>query len=111
MQLDLSRVDPLACLKVLNASVSKSPTELAPVRPVLEFDMVDPRFIEETDVLSGLDQRANQMDLTPSEFEALIANLFGTMGLETRQTQASRDGGVDCVAYDPRPILGGKVVI
>jgi len=34
-----------ACLKVLNASVSKSPTELAPVRPVLEFSMVDPRFI------------------------------------------------------------------
>ena len=33
------------------------------------------------------------------------------MGLETRQTQASRDGGVDCVAYDPRPIFGGKVII
>jgi restriction system protein len=33
------------------------------------------------------------------------------MGLETRQTQASRDGGVDCVAYDSRPIFGGKVVI
>src|SRR5579862_9274583 len=33
------------------------------------------------------------------------------MGLETRQTQASRDGGVDCVAWDNRPILGGKVII
>ena len=33
------------------------------------------------------------------------------MGLETRLTRASRDGGVDCVAYDARPILGGKVVI
>jgi restriction system protein len=33
------------------------------------------------------------------------------MGLETKLTQASRDGGVDCVAYDARPILGGKVVI
>jgi restriction system protein len=108
---DLRRVEPALCLKRLNAAVSKSPTELAPVRPVLEFDMVDPRFIEETDVLSGLDQRPNLMDLTPSEFEALIANLFSKMGLETRQTQASRDGGVDCVAYDPRPILGGKVVI
>jgi len=51
------------------------------------------------------------MDLTPSEFESLITNLFAKMGLETRQTQASRDGGVDCVAYDPRPVLGGKVVI
>jgi len=110
-RLELSRVDPLACLKVLNASVSKSPAELAPVRPVLEFNMVDPRFIEETDVLSGLDQRPNLMDLTPSEFESLITNLFQKMGLETRLTQASRDGGVDCVAFDPRPIFGGKVVI
>jgi restriction system protein len=33
------------------------------------------------------------------------------MGLETRLTRASRDGGVDCVAYDTRPVLGGKVVI
>jgi hypothetical protein len=31
------------------------------------------------------------------------------MWLEKRQTQASRDGGVDCVAWDNRPILGGKV--
>lgn len=111
MQLELSKVDPLACLKVLNASVSKSPAELAPVRPVLEFNMVDPRFIEETDVLSELDQRPNLMDLTFLEFESLITNLFQKMGLETRLTQASRDGGVDCVAYDPRPIFGGKVVI
>src|SRR6266496_2000853 len=51
------------------------------------------------------------MELTPSEFESLISNLFEKMGLETRLTQASRDGGVDCVAYDPRPIFGGKVVI
>src|SRR5437667_12219833 len=93
MQLDLSRVDPLACLKVLNASVSKNPAELVPVRPVLEFNMVDPRFIEETDVLSGLDQRPNLMDLTPSEFESLITNLFQKMGLETRLTQASCDDG------------------
>ncbi|MBE0690198.1 MAG: restriction endonuclease, partial [Anaerolineae bacterium] len=103
--------DPEICLKALSASVSKSPSELAPVRPVLEFDMVDSRFIEETDVISTLDQRPNLMELSASEFEALISNLFQEMGLETRLTQASRDGGVDCVAYDPRPILGGKVVI
>ena len=110
-QIDLSKVDPPACLRALNASVSKSPAELAPVRPVLEFNMVDPRFIEETDVLSDLDQRPNLMELTPNEFESLITNLFEKMGLETRLTQASRDGGIDCVAYDPRPVLGGKVVI
>jgi len=110
-QLDLRNVEPLACLKGLNASVSKSPSELLPVRPILEFDMVDPRFVQESDVLGTLDQRPNLMELSPSEFESLITNLFEKMGLETRQTQASRDGGVDCVAWDQRPIFGGKVVI
>jgi restriction system protein len=110
-EIDLGQVDPIECLKGLNASISKNPSELVPVRPILEFNMVDPRFISESDVLSTLDTRPNLMDLTPSEFESLITNLFEKMGLETKLTQASRDGGVDCVAYDTRPILGGKVVI
>jgi restriction system protein len=110
-ELDLANVEPLACLKHLSAGVSKNPSELVPVRPVLEFSMVDPRFIAESDALSELDQRPNLMDLSPTEFEALIQNLFTKMGLEARQTRASRDGGVDCVAWDPRPIFGGKVVI
>jgi restriction system protein len=110
-ELDLAHVEPLACLKHLSAGVSKSPAELVPVRPVLEFDMVDPRFVAESDALSGLDQRPNLMELTFLEFESLIQNLFTKMGLEARQTRPSRDGGVDCVAWDPRPIFGGKVVI
>jgi restriction system protein len=108
---DFVRVDPLACLLDLSASVSKSPAELVPVRPVLDFNMVDPRFVEEADVLSGLDQRPNLMELKAGEFETLITNLFAKMGLETRQTRPSRDGGVDCVAFDNRPIFGGKVII
>jgi restriction system protein len=109
--INLGNVDPASCLQHLNASVSKRPEELAPVRPVLEFDMVDKRFIDEVDVLADLDQRQNLLKLTPSEFESLIQNLFAKMGLDTKQTRASRDGGVDCVAFDPRPIFGGKVVI
>jgi restriction system protein len=110
-QLELGQVDPSACLKSLNASVSKSPSELVPVRPMIEFSMVDPRFVKEADILSDLDQRPNLMALNPTEFETLVTNLFGKMGLEMRQTRPSRDGGVDCIAYDSRPIFGGKVVI
>jgi restriction system protein len=84
---------------------------LVAIKPVVDINMIDPRFIAEQDVLSSLDNRSNLMDLTPGEFESLITNLFQKMGLETKLTQASRDGGVDCVAFDARPILGGKVVI
>lgn len=33
------------------------------------------------------------------------------MGLDTKLTRSSRDGGVDAVAFDTRPVLGGKVII
>jgi restriction system protein len=110
-ELNLSRVDKLVCLRNLGAQVSSRPDEQLPVKPVVEFDMVDKRFIEQNDVLSGIDSRPNLMELTPSEFENLVSNLFGKMGLETKLTRTSKDGGVDAVAFDIRPILGGKVVI
>jgi restriction system protein len=110
-EIDFSKVDATACLMGLKALVSRSAHELDPVRPIVNFNMVDPRFIDKSDVLSGLDSRPNIAELTPSEFEALMTNLFEKMGLETRLTQASRDGGVDCVAWDMRPVVGGKVVI
>jgi restriction system protein len=110
-RLDLSNVEPIACLKHLSATISRSPAELIPVKPILEFNMVDARFIQEQDVLGSLDSRTNLMELSPGEFEALITNLFQKMGLNTKLTRPSRDGGVDCIAYDSRPILGGKVVV
>jgi restriction system protein len=56
--------------------------------------------------------RVHTVKFVLASFEpCLITNLFPKMGLETRLTQASRDGGVDCLAFDPRPIFGGKVVI
>jgi restriction system protein len=110
-RLNLASVDPVACLKGLSASISRSPSELVPVKPIVDINMVDPRFIQEQDILSSVDNRTNLMALTPSEFESLITNLFQRMGLETKLTLPSRDGGLDCVAFDQRPILGEKVVI
>jgi restriction system protein len=109
--LQLQKVEPVACLRALHAAVSPRPSELVAVQPIMRLDMTDSRFVAEEDVLSSLQTRPNLLELTPSEFESLITNLFTCMGLETRLTQPSRDGGVDCVAFDMRPVLGGKVVI
>lgn len=108
---NLARIDKQVCLRNLGAKVSARPDERLPVKPVVEFDMVDKRFIDQDDILSSLDARPNLMDLNPSEFEVLVSNLFGELGLETKLTRMSRDNGVDAVAYDTRPVLGGKVVI
>ena len=49
------------------------------------------------------------------DFENLIREIFekefNRNGGEVKITQASRDGGVDAIAFDPDPIRGGKVVI
>lgn len=40
LEIDLARVDRKACLRNLGAQVSAQPTELQPVKPLIEFDMV-----------------------------------------------------------------------
>jgi restriction system protein len=110
-EIDLRKVDLVSCVRNLGAQLTQSPTELVPVKPIIEFDMADRRFVSQTDVLSELESRPNIMDLSPFEFETLVSNLFGKMGLESKLTRSSRDGGVDVVSFDKRPVLGGKVVI
>ncbi|MBV6402411.1 MAG: hypothetical protein CNIPEHKO_02723 [Anaerolineales bacterium] len=110
-EINLAKVDKRICLRNLGAQVSPQPDELMAVKPVVNFDMVDKRFVNETDVISELDNKPNLMDLNPFEFESLVNNLFSKMGFEAKLTRSSRDGGIDVVAFDPRPILGGKVVI
>jgi restriction system protein len=110
-EINISRIDKRACLRNLGAQVSQRPDEMQAVKPVVDFDMVDKRFVEESDIMADLESRPNLMDLNPFEFENLVSNLFGQMGFQTKLTRSSRDGGIDAVAFDPRPILGGKVVI
>lgn len=78
---------------------------------MVEFDVSDPRLIEEEDVLSKLDDRDNIMDLTPAQFEGLITNLFNRMGYEAYPTVRSKDGGVDCIAYLRDPVGVMKYVV
>ncbi|TCC39063.1 restriction endonuclease [Kribbella capetownensis] len=108
----LDQLDPVACVRhYFSAEVSRHPEELQPVEPVLEFDLADPRTIEAVDVISEIDSRPNLLELSPESFEHLVQNLLTRMGLDTRLFRRGTDGGIDCVAYDPRPITGGKFVV
>lgn len=108
--IDLEYVDPRLCVRNLGSHVSRSASELQAVKPIIEFNLTDRRFVGEGD-MSFLSSAQNLMDLNPYEFERLIVKLFQELGLDAKLTQSSRDGGVDCVAFDTRPIIGGKVVI
>lgn len=110
-ELNLQRVEPAAALQKLHARVSRAPTELEPVDPVIVIDLTDPRKVEEEELLSTLSTNENLLDLNPYKFETLIRDLFAKMGYETFKTWASRDGGVDCVAWFKEPAGKRKTVI
>jgi restriction system protein len=110
--LDEPELDPVTCLRgFLNAVISPHPYDLEPVRPVVQFDLSKYKFVEEMNVIAGLDSRPDLLALKPVEFEHLVRELFEAMGMKSWVTQASRDDGVDGVAVNEDPIVGGLCVI
>jgi restriction system protein len=115
MCLDLRRVDPKACFKSLKGVASSKLADLTPVRPILKLNKDDARFVEAYGVVEAVDDRTNLAAMDWQDFENLIREIFekefSRNGGEVKITRASRDGGVDAVAFDPDPIRGGKIVI
>jgi restriction system protein len=110
--LDEPELDPKACLRgYLNAMVSPHPYDLEAVPPVVQFDLRKFKFVEEMNVVAGLDSRQDLLTLQPVQFEHLIRELFEAMGLKSWVTQASKDEGVDGVAVNEDPIVGGLCII
>lgn len=114
-QLNLARIDPSECLRSLKGLVAGPLSQVAPVQPILQLNREDRRFVESEAVLAELNSTTNLATLDWEAFEHLVRELFEEMfsneGAEVKVTQASRDGGVDAVAFDPDPIRGGKFVI
>ncbi|WP_222709259.1 restriction endonuclease [Nonomuraea sp. C10] len=107
----LAEVNPVACLKRLNALVSPNPYDLEAVEPFITFDLKRFRFSEDMGVVSGLDSRRNLLKLSPTEFEHLVRELFVAMGAEAWTTIPSKDGGVDAVATSDNLFFGGVCLI
>lgn len=113
--INLNRVDPKACFKNLKGVGSSKLSSLTPIAPILQFDRNDKRFVASYTVTESLDDSTNLAAIDWEDFEHLIRELFekefSQYGGEVKVTRASRDGGVDAVAFDPDPIRGGKIVI
>ena len=112
---DLSRVEPKACFKSLKGVGSAKLHGLSAVAPILALRRDDGRFIAAQEVANTLDESTNLAAMDWEEFEHLIREVFekefSSAGGEVKVTRASRDGGVDAIAFDPDPIRGGKIVI
>lgn len=113
--INLAQVDPKACFKSLKGVGSSKLSGLSPVPPIMPLRREDGRFVSAYEVANTLDGTVNLAAMDWEDFEHLIREVFekefSSSGGEVRVTQASRDGGVDAVAFDPDPIRGGKIVI
>ncbi|MBU1702319.1 MAG: restriction endonuclease [Candidatus Eisenbacteria bacterium] len=115
MEFDLSQVDPKATFRHLRGIAAIALSDLTPIPPIIKLDKSDKRFISGRDIVAGLDESVNLAAMHWDDFEHLIRELFEEeftgSGGEVKVTQASSDGGVDAIAFDPDPIRGGKIVI
>ncbi len=109
--LDSPELDPEACLRAHNALISPHPHDLVPVKPLLYYDLDRFKTIAGVDFLVDLDSRLDLLTLKPGEFENLVKRLFEARGLKSWQTVASNDDGIDAVAVNEDPVLGGVAVI
>jgi restriction system protein len=115
LAINLENVDPRECFKKLKGVSSAKLSSLVPVAPILNLNKEDRRFVESYDVTGKIQEGDNLAVMHWEDFEHLIRELFerefGVSGGEVKVTQASRDGGVDAVIFDPDPIRGGKIVV
>lgn len=111
--IDLEYIDCKACFKHFKGVSGAKLHDQAPIVPLMQLDTEDKRFVTAHSVETNESTNLATMDW--EEFEHLVRELFelefNVNGGEVKITQASRDGGVDAVAFDPDPIRGGKIVI
>lgn len=112
---NLARLDPKQCVRNLKGLFAGNLTNLAPVKPIMQLNTNDSRFVPSKEILSTLDPSKNLAAMEWEDFEHLVRELFEIIyrkdGADVKVTQASRDGGIDAVVFDPNPIKGGKTII
>ncbi|GAA4875881.1 restriction endonuclease [Saccharopolyspora cebuensis] len=107
----LRDVTPEACLQHLKAIVSHHPYDLEPIEPILDFDWSKYSFVEGLDAVSTLDSRPDLMEMSPSNFEHLVRQIFEAQGAEGWTTQQSNDDGVDAVIARRTALFGGLSIV
>ncbi len=110
--IDLRYVDPKECFKYLRGVSATKLYECTPITPIIN-NTDDKRFVNSRSIEISTGTNLAEMDW--EDFEHLIRQVFewefSSNGSEVKVTQASRDGGVDAVVFDPDPIRGGKIII
>jgi restriction system protein len=103
--INLAKVEPKACFRQLKGVGSSKLHSVTPVPPIINMRREDECFVVAYAVADQLNEGFNLAAMDWEDFEHLIREIFEkeftSSGGEVKVTQASRDGGVDAVAFDP----------
>ncbi len=114
LKINIQNVDAKSCFLSFKGISGARLTELVPIAPIMNMNKEDKRFVQGIDIAHTIEGQ-NLASMDWEDFEHLIRELFekefAVNGAEVRITQASKDGGVDAIMFDPDPIRGGKFVI
>lgn len=113
--INLTEVNPKIWFKSAKGISATALANITPIAPIVAMEREDHRFVDGYAVADNIDNSVNLAAIDWQDFENLIREVFekefNVNGGEVKITQASRDGGVDAIAFDPDPIRGGKIVI
>src|SRR5690606_16939482 len=108
LRINLGKVEPKACFRNLKGIGSSSLIDTVAIQPIIQINKEDKRFVNSYKVSQELNEGYNVAIMDWKDFENLVCELFEKEfcenGGEVKITQASRDGGVDAIAFDPDPI-------
>ncbi len=114
-ELNLELIDSYECFRRFKGVAAANIADKVAIKPIRQIQDKDARFVEGYSVARGLQRGTNLATMPWQDFENLIRELFEKLfskhGGSCKVTRASRDGGVDAVAFNPDPISGGKFII
>jgi restriction system protein len=98
---NLRQVTPEACVRHLRAIISNHPYDFEAIEPLLDFDLSRFSFVEGFDAVATLDSRPDLMDMSPTNFEHLVRQIFEAQGarLDHHAEQGRRSGRRDRKAH------------
>ena len=76
LALNLESIDPRACYRALKGVSAAKLATLTPIRPILQMDTGDSRFVESRDVAQDLSGDSNLATMGWEDFEHLVREIF-----------------------------------
>ena len=115
LAINLEKISAKECFRHLKGVSAGSLVNLAPIKPIMVMNQEDKRFITADNIMDNLGESTNLATMDWQQFEVLVRDLIGkefsSEGCKVEVTRASRDAGVDAIAFDQDPIRGGKYII